>query len=102
MGGAFPSSTRSILAEIYLRHACSCPERWTFSSPSQIEDRNARAGQATGATLWRMLDYLNYLLFVAALALEGYARLLLLDALDAVSALAAADAPGVDVSAVVP
>jgi hypothetical protein len=49
-----------------------------------------------------MLDYLNYLLFVAALALEGYARLLLLDALDAVSALAAADAPGVDVSAVFP
>ena len=39
---------------------------------------------------------------VFALALEGYARLLLLDALDAVSALAAADAPGVDVSAAVP
>jgi hypothetical protein len=32
---AFPSCARSILAEIYLRHACSCQE---------IEDGNARTG----------------------------------------------------------
>eukprot|EP01047_Picozoa_sp_COSAG01_P046522 COSAG01_NODE_4377_length_5085_cov_6.039110_3_plen_142_part_00 len=37
---AFPSCTRSILAEIYLCHACSCQE---------IEVGNARAGADVGA-----------------------------------------------------
>ena len=32
---AFPSSTRSILAEIYLRHACSCHETEEMATPGQ-------------------------------------------------------------------
>eukprot|EP01049_Picozoa_sp_SAG25_P001510 SAG25_NODE_68_length_17436_cov_79.923055_9_plen_136_part_00 len=38
---AFPSFLRSLLTDIYLRHACSCPE---VENGNEIEDGNAWTG----------------------------------------------------------
>ena len=49
---AFPSMMRSILAEIYLCHACSCHETLRVETAQEPEATRAPATSAVPALLW--------------------------------------------------
>jgi hypothetical protein len=59
--------TRSILTEIYIRHACSCPEILRVETPRQVEALRAQGVAAAQAT-----DQLRQRLEAYERALPGY------------------------------